>query len=148
MPNGKLNLITIFIIFGIVRDVFGSTCSWDVYHCDQEEFLCNKEESILLNSKRPLNREHCIAIKNTNEEKFNNYAIEVEMLSLESNEGKNSGYLGLVFNYVDLMNYDFVYLHSCFCNWLPFGWRNFCRRPNHNSAACSWDKISLIKAGN
>ena len=63
-----------------------------------------------VNSKRPLNREHCIAIKNTNGEKFNNYAIEVEMLSLKSNEGKNSGYLGLVFNYVDLMNYDFVYL--------------------------------------
>ena len=110
MPTAKFCVILTFIIFGIVRDVFGSTCSWDVYHCDQEEFLCNKEESILLNSKRPLNREHCIAIKNTKEGKFNNYAIDVEMLSLESNEGKNSGYLGLVFNYVDLMNYDFVYL--------------------------------------
>ena len=110
MTTAKFCVILTFIIFGIVRDVFGSTCSWDVYHCDQEEFLCNKEESILLNSKRPLNREHCIAIKNTKEGKFDNYAIDVEMLSLESNEGKNSGYLGLVFNYVDLMNYDFVYL--------------------------------------
>ena len=110
MPAAKLSVILTFIIFGIVPDVLGSTCSWDVYHCDQEEFLCNKEESILLNSKRHLNREHCIAIKNTNEGKFSNYAIDVEMLSLKSKEGKNSGYVGLVFNYVDLMNYDFVYL--------------------------------------
>ena len=95
-------------------NVVGSSCSWDVLHCDQEEFLCNKEESILLNSKRPLDREHCLAIKKTKEEKFRNYVVEVEMLSLESNEGKNSGYLGIIFNFVDLMNYDFVYLEYAY----------------------------------
>ena len=108
METLKMNLVSIFVFALAVHTVSGSTCSWDILHCDQEE--CNAEGSILLNSKRPLNREHCLAIKNSKEEKFQNYAIEVEMLSLESNEGKNSGYLGIVFNYLDLMNYDFVYL--------------------------------------
>ena len=87
----------------------GSSCSWRVLHCDQEEFLCNNEESILLDSKIRPKQEHCLAIKETKEGKFRNYAMEVEMLSLESKEGKNSGYLGLIFNYLDQMNYDFVY---------------------------------------
>ena len=93
--------------FGMVS---GSSCSWNVLHCDQEEFLCSEEESILLDSKVPPKHEHCLAIKDAKEGKFKNYAIEVEMQSLESNEGKNSGYLGLVFNYLDQLNYEFVYL--------------------------------------
>ena len=110
METLRNRLVLMFFTALLFDDVAGSTCSWDVFHCDQEEFLCNEEERILLNSKQPLNREHCLAIKDNKEEKFSNYAVEVEMLSLESNEGKNSGYLGIVFNYVDLMNYDFVYL--------------------------------------
>ena len=92
-----------------VHLVAGSSCRWRVLHCDQEEFACNDEESILLDSKSPPKQEHCLAIKDTKEGKFWNYAMEVEMLSLESKEGKNSGYLGLVFNYLDQKNYDFVY---------------------------------------
>lgn len=42
--------------------------------------------------------------------KFTNYVMEVDVLSLESNEGQNSGYLGIAFNYLDQNNYDFVYL--------------------------------------
>merc|ERR1712179_707764 len=42
--------------------------------------------------------------------KFKNYEIEVDMRSLQSNEGQNSGHLGIVFNYLDQLNYDFVYL--------------------------------------
>ena len=89
--------------------VTGSSCNWRISHCDQEQIVCNDEESILLDSKTPPKHEHCIAIKDTTEEKFWNYAMEVEMLSLESKEGKNSGNLGLVFNYLDQKNYDFVY---------------------------------------
>ena len=54
--------------------------------------------------------EHCFAIKDTSLGKFRNYEIEAEMLSLESNDGQNSGYLGIIFNYQDQLNYDFVYL--------------------------------------
>ena len=32
------------------------------------------------------------------------------MLSLESNEGVKSGYLGIIFNFMDQHNYDFVRL--------------------------------------
>lgn len=98
-----------FIVFKISIDT-ATTCSWDVMHCDREEILCNAEESILLDSKRPLPRTHCFAIKDLDEGRHRNYEIGVDLLSLESDEGKNSGYLGITFNYLDPMNYDYVYL--------------------------------------
>ena len=102
-----ISMCSTAVPFGMVS---GSSCSWNVLHCDQEEFRCSEEESLLLDSKIPPKHEHCLAIKDTKEGNLKNYAIEVEMLSLESNEGKNSGYLGLVFNYLDQLNYEFVYL--------------------------------------
>lgn len=77
-------------------------------HCDREEILCNPEESILLDSKRPLLRTHCLAIKDLDRGKHSNYEIGVDLLNLESKEGKNTGYLGIVFNFLDSMNYDFL----------------------------------------
>ena len=109
MTMSKIIFVSIWAILLYVHLVTGSSCNWRVLHCDQEQFVCNDEESILLDSKTPPKQGHCLAIKDTTEGKFRNYAMEVEMLSLESKEGKNSGYLGLVFNYLDQKNYDFVY---------------------------------------
>ena len=53
---------------------------------------------------------HCFAIFDDDQGEFKNYEIKAEMLSLESSEGSNSGNIGLVFNYMDDENYDFVYL--------------------------------------
>ena len=90
--------------------VEGTTCKWDVMHCDKSEVLCSNDERILLDAKNPLNREHCFAVKDNDYGDFRNYEIKVDLLSLESNEGQNSGYLGIVFNYLDQINYDFVFL--------------------------------------
>ena len=79
-------------------------------HCDRDEVLCDENESILLDAKNPQRTEHCFAIRDESIGKFRNYEIEVEMLSLESKEGQNSGYLGIIFNYLDQKNYDFVYI--------------------------------------
>ena len=51
-----------------------------------------------------------MAIFDDDQGEFKNYEINAEMLSLESTEGTNSGNIGLVFNYMDDANYDFVYL--------------------------------------
>ena len=93
-----------------LRVVSGSVCSWKALHCDRDEVLCDEKESVLLDAKNPQNTDHCFAIRDTTLGKFRNYDVEVDMLSLESNEGQNSGHLGIVFNYQDQLNYDFVYL--------------------------------------
>ena len=90
--------------------VLGSPCKWDVKHCYEDEVSCDENESILLNAKRPLDEEHCLAIKDKDHGDYRNYEIEVDLLSLESAEGQNSGYLGIIFNYQDPMNYDFTFL--------------------------------------
>ena len=104
----------VIVIFSLVAKMFCvascSTCNWDVMHCDREEILCKPEESILLDSKRSLPRKHCFAIKDRNEGRHQNYEIGVDLLSLESREGQNTGYLGIIFNYQDPMNYDYIYL--------------------------------------
>jgi len=72
--------------------------------------LCNDKESILLDSKLSQSTGHCLGIKDKDYGKFSNYEIQVDLLSLESNEGQNSGYLGIAFNYLNEQNYDFLYL--------------------------------------
>ena len=79
-------------------------------HCNQVEFSYGEDESVLLDAKIPLDEEHCIAIKDRDYGDYKNYKIEVDLLSLESAEGQNSGYLGIIFNYLDQRNYDFIYL--------------------------------------
>ena len=87
----------------------GLSCSWEILHCDREEVVCTDEESVVLDGRNPT-KEHCLAIKEMAKGKLKNYEISVDMLSLESNEGVNSGYLGIIFNFLDQQNYDFVYL--------------------------------------
>jgi len=60
-------------------------------------------------------RGHCLAIKKFSDDllSFDNYGISVSMLHVKSNQDpKMFGNLGLVFNYQDEFNYDFVYLSS------------------------------------
>ena len=89
-------------------------CNWDVHNCNHAEVLCNseEEESVYLDAKDPNAEEsdHCYAILDEDKGEFKNYEISVEMLSLESTEGTNSGNVGIMFNFLDEMNYDFVYL--------------------------------------
>ena len=87
-----------------------SGCDYEVLNCKREEFLCENQEKILLDSKYSKDKKHCIAIKNNDNKNLENYEISVDMLSLESNEGINSGYQGIVFNFIDQMNYDFIFL--------------------------------------
>ena len=83
---------------------------WDVMNCNQAEVSAGDNESVLLDAKRPLDEEQCIAIKDQDYGDYKNYAIEVDLLSLESVEGQNSGNVGVIFNYQDRKNYDFVSL--------------------------------------
>ena len=93
-------------------------CKWDVHNCGHAEVLCYPDESVHLDAKlsflveppRKANLEHCFAIQDQDKGQFQNYEISVELLSLESTEGINSGNVGLMFNYLDDDNYDFVYL--------------------------------------
>lgn len=85
----------------------GLNCSWEISHCDHEEVVCTDQESVVLHGKNPT-IDHCFAIKDTAKNKLKNYEVTVEMLSLESNGGVNSGYLGIIFNFMDQDNYDFV----------------------------------------
>ena len=93
-------------------------CKWDVHNCGHAEVLCAPDESVHLDAKQSFainppkkaNLEHCFAIQDNDKGQFQNYEITVEMLSLESVEGINSGYVGIIFNYLDDMNYDFIYL--------------------------------------
>ena len=104
------NHIVILFLGYKFSSVSGSTCSWSTIHCDRDEIVCKENESILLDAKNLLGEGHCLAINDEDNEKFRSYEVKVDLLSLESNEGQNSGYLGIVFNYLDEMNYDFVYL--------------------------------------
>ena len=103
-------LIVCIHIANSIPTVSGSVCSWKTMNCGRDEVLCDQKESVLLDAKNPQKTEHCFAIRDASLGKFRNYEIEAEMLSLESNEGQNSGYLGIIFNYQDQWNYDFVYL--------------------------------------
>ena len=102
-----------FLVSSLIPLVFGedSNCTWIVQHCGKHEIQCNPEENIYLDSKDIRQKEvDCFAVKNSTEDDFKNYEIEVEMLSLKSIEGVNTGTIGLMFNYQDEMNYDFVYV--------------------------------------
>ena len=93
-----------------------STFQWDVKNCRHNEILFDPEKSVYLDAKESFSPtkkerlEHCMAIFDNDQGEFKNYEIKAEMLSLESTEGTNSGNIGLVFNYIDDANYDFVYL--------------------------------------
>ena len=87
-------------------------CKWDVHNCCHEEIICDPEEVIYLDAKEGdvEERNHCFAISDNDKGEFENFEIEAELLSLESIEGMNTGAVGLMFNFQDPMNYDFIHL--------------------------------------
>merc|ERR1711962_1056779 len=102
-------------------------CKWDIHNCGHSETLCVPEESVYLDAKgqKSSKHDHCLAIQDEDKGEFENYEISVEMLSLESTEGINSGNVGIMFNFLDEMNYDFVYLeiHVNSTGYLVSGYR-------------------------
>ena len=113
MKNRRMRLVIqlLFLLHStwVIVAVEASSGKWDVTNCNQVELSCG-DDSILLDAKRPLDEEQCIAIKDQDYVDYKNYEIEVDLLSLESVEGQNSGHLGVIFNYLDRRNYDFIYL--------------------------------------
>ena len=102
-------------------------CKYDVHNCGHVEVVCGGfEEKIHLDAKHlnvssrhisslsiqfnqpPLAQ--CFAIKDDDKGKFGNYEVEVEIHSFESVRGRNCGQLGIIFNFRNEMNYDFVVL--------------------------------------
>ena len=113
LKNKRMHLALQYLILQLGIQVLvvveASSGKWDVMNCNQVELSCG-DDHILLDAKRPLDEEQCIAIKDQDYGDYKNYVIEVELLSLESVEGQNSGHLGVIFNYLDRGNYDFIYL--------------------------------------
>ena len=108
--EGHSLLLFIILIIACSRYAEGSACKWDFFHCDRSEASCIPKETVLLNAKKPLADEQCFAIKDLDEGNYRNYEISVDQMSLKSKEGVNSGFLGIIFNYLDQMNYDFIYM--------------------------------------
>ena len=105
-----LQILVLQLVIQVLVVVESSSTKWDVMNCNQVEVSSGDIESILLDAKRPLDEEQCIAINDKDYGDYKNYEIEVDLLSLESVEGQNSGHLGVIFNYLDRRNYDFIYL--------------------------------------
>ena len=111
--QGDSLVLIILTIFGcsLAKEV-ESQCKWDVHNCGHEEIICYPNEEIYLDSKDIDTEEHnhCFVIYDEDKGEFDNYEIEAELPSLESVEGMNSGAAGVIFNYQDAMNYDFMHL--------------------------------------
>ena len=92
----------------VVNDI----CYWDVHNCGHDEILCSQNEVIYLDAKKPQEDkwDHCFAVNDDDQGQFDSYEISVDMLTQQSSKGPNSGTCGLMFNYQDPMNYDFVHL--------------------------------------
>ena len=98
--------------FYVLGEDVKSDCKWDIHNCGHAETLCKHEESVYLDAKGSKSKAHghCFAVQDVDKGEFENYEVSVEMLSLESTEGTNSGNIGIMFNFLDEMNYDFVFL--------------------------------------
>ena len=105
-------LVSFFLYFLIQAQIVvqGISSKWDVVNCDRNEISLGENESVLLDTTRTIDQEHCFAIKDEDNGDYMEYMIEVDILSLESAQGRNYGGLGLSFNVLDRMNYDYVYL--------------------------------------
>ena len=114
----------ILLVFSVFQHALSQerfpTCKWNIHNCDHAEIICGPDETIHLGAKyfnqkfsvlKPKQPQQCFAISD-NEHKghFNNYEIQVDIMSLESIKGVNCGNLGIIFNYRNEMNYDFVYM--------------------------------------
>ena len=106
-------LVIVYYVFSLSLEVKpDGICSWDIQNCFHEEISCSENQYVYLDAKESKadRRDHCFAVNDGYQGEFKNYEMSVEMLSLKSSEGPNSGTIGLMFNYQDPMNYDFVSL--------------------------------------
>ena len=76
MEINASHFITLLIL-GLFQAVNGSSCKWDILHCDRNEVSCDSKESILLNAKNPMNNEQCLAIKDESKGDYNKYNVSV-----------------------------------------------------------------------
>ena len=114
----------ILLVFSVFQHALSQerfpTCKWNIHNCDHAEIICGPDETIHLGAKyfnqnfsvlKPKQSQQCFAIRdNEHKRHFNNYEIQVDIMSLESIKGVNCGNLGIIFNYRNEMNYDFVYM--------------------------------------
>ena len=124
MSYQRLLLILLSIICQTVSSDQVRICKWDVHNCGHAEVICGSEEMIHLDAKylnqndmsfnyplfRNLTSAQCFAIKDDDKGDFGNYEIKVDIMSFESMRGVDCGNLGIIFNFRNEMNYDFIYL--------------------------------------
>ena len=99
--------------------------SWVSINCHKFELVASNNENytsdeILLHAAGSVDpgdpeswNEQCFSIKKNSEDdlEFDNYGISVSMLHVRSqNDPEKFGKFGLIFNYQDEFNYDYLYL--------------------------------------
>ena len=115
MSNHPMKVLVIMMLAGAVcSHELNDTCKWDVYYCTKSETSCNKEsltDAGIIKLDAEDNEEYpCFAIHDKDYGNFENYQIQVDMLNVNSEEGPQYGHLGLIFNFIDQSNYDFLFL--------------------------------------
>ena len=127
MVRHAITIISICLISYSVAQQQFPTCKYDIHNCGHAEVICGGFEETLHLDAKHLNvssrhissvsiqfsqpsLEQCFAIKDDDKGKFGNYEVQVEILSFESLRGINCGHLGIIFNFRNEMNYDFVFL--------------------------------------
>ena len=96
---------------------FEGSFKWDMYDCYKSEVTNNDvsdrgSETVLLDATNPAytTAKYCMAVKDENYGEFGNYETRVDVLNVASKDGINFGHLGIIFNFVDYSNYDFIYM--------------------------------------
>ena len=123
--------LLIFATIGILIDgnVLASSettdHSWTSIHCDEFEMVVDRasnytSDEIRLHAAGTIDpeepdsrKQQCLAIKRFSKDDlhFDNYGISVSMLHVRSENNPDIfGNFGLIFNYQDKSNYDYVYL--------------------------------------
>ena len=126
-----MDLLFIFAVFGpliygkVIASSKNTDHSWTSINCQEFELVTDNtrnytSDEIRLHStgsfdpEEPDSRkEQCFAIKKFSKDdlEFDNYGISVSMLHVRSeNNPESFGKFGLIFNYQDKFNYDYVYL--------------------------------------
>ena len=95
--------------------------SWTSINCNKFEIVlddfthANQSEQILLDNMHEGGADlpcPCMGIKrqSIDELPFDNYDISVSMLYVDSDRPEDFGYFGLIFNYQDDKNYEYIHL--------------------------------------
>ena len=91
--------------------------NWHIFNCDRGD-VTNIDGSntgkvhVLLDAANKYSNATgpCAAIQDKNYGKFGSYEIQAAMVNVRSSMGDNAGNLGIVFNYIDESNFDFLYV--------------------------------------